>query len=76
MTMRAAASASRRRCSSSQNRSSDQSSTSLVERHLQIVAAAGRRAHRAQREAALVVGVDQFVAHGGTSARMPSQPKG
>ena len=48
----------------SQNRSSRPVGHVLVDRHLQVVAAARRRAHGAQRKAALVVGVDQLVVDG------------
>ena len=58
---RSATSGGRRARTSSKKRSSDQSSTFSSSAHLDIVAAARRRAHGRQGEAALVVGVDEFV---------------
>ena len=62
VTRRSAASGSSRRRNSSQNASSLHCAELVGERHLQVVAAARATAHRAQREAALAVHVDQLLA--------------
>ena len=43
---------------------------------LQIQPAELGRTHTEEGEAALVIGIDQFLEAGGVSARMPSHPKG
>jgi hypothetical protein len=60
---RAATSPGRCAASASQKRSSDQFFDLLVERALDVVAAAGQRAHRAQGKALFMPGIDEFVMH-------------